>query len=189
MILFLDTEFTDFVNSDLISLALVSEDKGHVHYVELLDYAQHEASDFVKQVVVPLLKPNQYGKKRFQAADELAKFLISLEDKKIDIAVDFGTDWDLMINLLNEAHNELKSQLIGKDAPIKITGYMQGPLFVQNLIERGFANSPEIMNKAYQYKQDYEELWLNQSKELIHHALHDATAMRYGWVKAFEQIS
>lgn len=188
MILFLDTEFTDFTNPDLISFALVSETKVHVLYVEILDYVHENASDFVKQVVVPLLKPNQYGRKRYEAADNLARFLIDIGEPKIDIAVDFGTDWTLLIELLDEAHPELKEKLIGPNRTIELTGYQQGPFFIQVLLERGF-NSSDVISKACQAKDDYEELWLNQSKELIHHALHDAESMRYGWVKAFEQIS
>lgn len=37
MLIFLDTEFTDFARPDLISLALVSED-GREFYAERIDY-------------------------------------------------------------------------------------------------------------------------------------------------------
>ena len=54
MLVFLDTEFTDFVRPDLISLALVSED-GREFYAERTDYRKDECSDFVRETVLPLL--------------------------------------------------------------------------------------------------------------------------------------
>jgi hypothetical protein len=54
MLVFLDTEFTDFVRPDLISIALVSED-GCEFYAERTDYHRDACSDFVRENVLPLL--------------------------------------------------------------------------------------------------------------------------------------
>ena len=54
MLVFLDTEFTNFVRPDLISIALVSED-GREFYAERTDYRHADCSDFVRQTVQPLL--------------------------------------------------------------------------------------------------------------------------------------
>lgn len=54
MLVFLDTEFTDFVRPDLISLALVSED-GPKFYAERADYRREYCSDFVRETVLPVL--------------------------------------------------------------------------------------------------------------------------------------
>ena len=54
MLDFLDTEFTDFVRPDLISIALVSED-GREFYAERTDYREDDCSDFVRETVLPLL--------------------------------------------------------------------------------------------------------------------------------------
>ena len=54
MLVFLDTELTDFARPDLISLALVSED-GQEFYAERTDYCHADCSDFVRQTVQPLL--------------------------------------------------------------------------------------------------------------------------------------
>ena len=54
MLIFLDTEFTDFARPDLISLALVSED-GREFYAERTDYRKDDCSDFVRETVLPLL--------------------------------------------------------------------------------------------------------------------------------------
>lgn len=54
MLIFLDTEFSDFLLSDLISIALVSED-GREFYAERTDYNRNACSSFVHDTVIPLL--------------------------------------------------------------------------------------------------------------------------------------
>lgn len=54
MLVCLDTEFTDFVRPDLISIALVAED-GREFYAECTDYNHDACNDFVKETVLPLL--------------------------------------------------------------------------------------------------------------------------------------
>ena len=54
MLVFLDTEFTDFARPDLISLALVAED-GREFYAERTDYNTSSCSEFVLETVLPLL--------------------------------------------------------------------------------------------------------------------------------------
>jgi hypothetical protein len=54
MLVFLDTEFTNFVRPDLISIALVSED-GQEFYAERTDYCRADCGDFVRETVQPLL--------------------------------------------------------------------------------------------------------------------------------------
>lgn len=54
MLVFLDTEFTDFSRPDLISIALVCED-GREFYAERTDYHRDACSNFVRETVLPLL--------------------------------------------------------------------------------------------------------------------------------------
>ncbi|APW48615.1 hypothetical protein [Rhodoferax antarcticus] len=54
MLIFLDTEFTQFNSPDLISMALVAED-GREFYAERDDYHRDDCSDFVRETVLPLL--------------------------------------------------------------------------------------------------------------------------------------
>ena len=54
MLVFLDTEFTDFTRPDLISLALVSDD-GREFYAERSDYDRSKCNAFVIETVLPLL--------------------------------------------------------------------------------------------------------------------------------------
>jgi len=52
MLIFLDTEFTQFDRPDLISIALVGED-GREFYAERTDYHRDACSEFVRKEVLP----------------------------------------------------------------------------------------------------------------------------------------
>ncbi|WP_426356268.1 hypothetical protein ACP26O_00100 [Burkholderia sp. R-40] len=52
MRIFVDTEFTDFIDCDLISIALVAED-GHEFYAERTDFDHHACSAFVREAILP----------------------------------------------------------------------------------------------------------------------------------------
>lgn len=54
MLIFVDTEFTDFVQIDLISVALVADD-GREFYAERTDYCRADCNDFVRAAVLPKL--------------------------------------------------------------------------------------------------------------------------------------
>ena len=55
MILFLDTQFTDFVQPELISIELVSEDGCWAFYAERTDLNFDLCNVFVKESVLPRL--------------------------------------------------------------------------------------------------------------------------------------
>ena len=103
MLIFLDTEFTDFPESecDLISIGLVDE-AGREFYAESTQYRQEACSDFVKEVVIPLLGQhkdtvvdNYYG-----IAKELNKWLKFYGDDVVTICFDYSGDWQLLTKLL-----------------------------------------------------------------------------------------
>lgn len=55
MLIFLDTEFTDFIDCDLISIGMVTEDGRHLFYAERSDYRRDWENEFVKGAVLPYL--------------------------------------------------------------------------------------------------------------------------------------
>lgn len=103
MKLFLDTEFTDFPESecDLISIGLVAED-GREFYAELTDYRQEACSDFVKQVVLPLLGKHKDTIKgnKYQVAKHLVEWLEPYQHGECVVCFDYNTDWYLMRDML-----------------------------------------------------------------------------------------
>lgn len=103
MKIFLDTEFTNFPDDecDLISIGLVDEN-GRTFYAELTDYRQEACSDFVKAVVLPLLKRHKdtvVGNK-YNVAKELNEWMKFYADDVITVCFDYNTDWNLMAKML-----------------------------------------------------------------------------------------
>lgn len=82
-----------------MSLGLAAENGEHF-YVEILDgWSMAQCTDFVKDIVIPQLKPNTYARTSFQAGLLIADFLEGLgPDIRIPTdAPDF--DWDFLCQL------------------------------------------------------------------------------------------
>jgi hypothetical protein len=99
---FLDTEFTDFIDPHLISMGMAAE-SGEKFYAEV-PYPDKECSAFVREAVIPLLGrlPNAAC-----SLDDLGTKIIAwLEtikpvDEEVQICVDYQTDWDLFVDVLD----------------------------------------------------------------------------------------
>lgn len=121
MLIFLDTEFTDFVDCDLISIGLVDE-LGREFYAELIDYRLEACSDFVHEVVRPLLKQhnNRVEGTQWEVAKALNEWLEPYRQTGARICYDYVLDWYLMAELLRMLPEEdqpdfLKEALIWGD--------------------------------------------------------------------------
>lgn len=102
LLVFLDTEFTDFNHPALISMGLVTESEEEF-YVEV-PFPVDACSDFVHATVIPLL--NQYPDAFCPVQDLRLRVLKWLEIVKrtgedIEICVDFETDWELFAHALD----------------------------------------------------------------------------------------
>lgn len=99
--IFIDTEFTDFVDRHLISLGMAAE-TGEDFYKEV-PYPTTACSEFVREVVVPLLEktpPTQC--EHAQLRDQILAWLdIVRGNKEIEICFDYQADWDLFINAMD----------------------------------------------------------------------------------------
>jgi len=99
---FIDTEFTDFLDPKLISIGLVAQ-SGEEFYAEL-PYEVRECSEFVKAAVLPLLG---YAPHVEMTKDELYiqitnwLRLVRSKDQEIFICYDYQTDWDLFYDALD----------------------------------------------------------------------------------------
>ena len=99
MLIFLDTEFTDFVRPDLISIALVAED-GREFYAERTDYHQDACNDFVRETVLPLLgRVPGAACTRTELTDRLHEWFEQLPEPAT-IIYDFGSDWLLLVDAI-----------------------------------------------------------------------------------------
>ena len=155
MLVFLDTEFTDFAKPDLISLALVAED-GREFYAERTDYRKNECSAFVHETVLPLL-----GRVPGAACDSaelalrLRAWFHALPEPSI-IIFDFETDWHLLaVAMLGRP---------GKSPPASFAT----PLFLDS-----YAITHPLFEQAQ--NRSYTPDWPP------HHALADARALMAGY--------
>jgi len=55
MLIFLDTEFTDYTDPELISIGMVGEDARHTLYLEVKDFDRSKCNSFVEREVLPHL--------------------------------------------------------------------------------------------------------------------------------------
>ena len=158
MLLFLDTEFTDFIDCELISIGMVSEDGQHVFYAERNDYRREWASDFVRMAVVPYLG---YQPEALCTRDELKVRLwawFATLPRRVQIACDSMHDRDLLWDALDEG-------------------------LPPNLDQKRFELASLIDTLAFheavcKYHEHPGCPW--------HHALHDAHAHRAGWLAWME---
>lgn len=155
MLVFLDTEFTDLVRPDLISLALVSED-GREFYAERTDYTATRCTEFVRETVLPLLGrvPGASCTDK-ELTERVRAWLKELPEPAI-IIYDFATDWHLLaVTMLGRPHS-------------KPPGNFATPLFLDS-----HAISHPVFETASNavFSQDWPP----------HHALADARALMAGY--------
>lgn len=165
MLIFLDTEFTDFVRPDLISIALVSED-GREFYAEHTDYYTTRCSDFVKETVLPLLgRVPDAACTRTELTDRLRDWFGQLPEPAI-VVFDYEWDWRLLaVAMLGRPHSKPPGN------------------FAEQLYLDSHTITHPVFEKAlnHTYTQDWPP----------HHALADARALMAGyraWHKFMEPI-
>ncbi len=161
LVVFLDCEFTDFIQIDLISIGLVCED-GREFYAERTDYRREDCSDFVRAAVLPLLGSDpQVQISRCALTLNLHSWLSSLPE--FMIACDSNHDRDLFADALDYQPVE------------NLVGWI-------NLNALPADQGKAFQREAARYHDLPDHPW--------HHALYDARAHRAGWLAAqAEQVN
>jgi hypothetical protein len=177
MYLFVDTEFTNFIHCDLISLGIVSEDGQHELYFEIIDHNAEWQSDFVRAVVVPMLDSKQYGLKYDDACVVLKRWIDGLPASEVNVVADYGMDLHLMGELLIDNKPEKR-----------VNGYMLEKAFRQVLHDRGF-HVPQQQHIAWRSLMNGIEDYFEDVDKRRHHALADAKANRHGWLKGLSDAA
>ena len=107
--LFLDTEFTDFVNPELLSIGIVDELGNHfygeIHYEKQLNWfvTEHVVSQWGKI-------PNSLYLDNEMLSRHLIKWLSNYTET-LEICYDYHTDADLFCNLVGEQLNFIYSNI------------------------------------------------------------------------------
>ena len=165
MLVFLDTEFTDFARPSLISLGLVAED-GREFYAELDDYHRDACNEFVRKTVVPLL--GRVPGATCHRAELTGRLHVWFEQlsEPATIVFDFAGDWHLLSHAMFSRDQQSTPPNFGE--PLHLgNSSITHPVFEQAL--------------NFTYTQDWPP----------HHALADARALMAGyrtWRAAMENI-
>ena len=165
MQIFLDTEFTDFSEPSLISIALVGVD-GREFYAECTDYPREACSDFVRNTVEPLLGRVPGAACNQAELRQRLRAWFGCVAETATIVCDFAIDWQLLVNAFY-ARAEI-------DAGI-------------NIGEKLVLGSTTINDPVFELAQaqSFSDAWPP------HHALADARALRAGyhaWRSEMERV-
>jgi hypothetical protein len=180
--LFIDVEFTDFMNRDLISIGLAA-DNGEEFYGENLEYIKAWQSDWVGLHVVPLLQPVKYGMSRRELSARLWCWMDELPADFLIVTVDYRGDGELLFDLFGEewhpkmmeVQNCYVNMYTALDAQCMSMG---GSDALYN------TKVAECKTKFDQYFDEY----FFRTKEVQHHALSDAKANREAYTKLISEM-
>lgn len=154
MRIFFDTEFTTLqadANVYLISAGFVAEDGQREFYAEITDFPREACSQFVREVVLPLLDaPTEQRFTEAMFGMHLVEWLNEF-DEPVDLFCDSSHDWNLVADAIREARSGLRH-------PLKA--------FVAQ------SDSPDALDAEYRFWQQPE----NKGRQ--HHALFDARCLR-----------
>ena len=179
-LLFLDTEFTNFIGTELISIGLVSED-GQEFYCEISDYNKKLSSQFVKDVVEPKLNLQKFGVSKTEASARLFTWLEELaEDHKI--CIDYDGDWELLLDLLEDLPGNIEEK------PLFLNQYLvvKTTIKAHNLQVGDYVR---FFTTSLQLFEDEFKNYFNENPDPgVHHALEDAKANKYGYSKVISWL-
>jgi hypothetical protein len=154
MLIFLDSEFTDFIDCELISIGMISEDGQQEFYAEISDYDPAKASRFVQEAILPLLGTDPAAIcTKAELRVRLWSWFATLP-RQVQIACDSHHDRDLLWDALYEG------------LPANLDREVMN---LRSLIDTTVFNDEVVLYHGHTARP-----W--------HHALHDARAHREGWM-------
>jgi hypothetical protein len=158
MLIFLDCEFTDFIDCDLLSIGMVSEDGQYEFYAERTDYTDRWCSNFVREAVLPHLgKFPGAACTRIELTKRVWQWFSTLP-RHVQLASDSTHDRDLLWDAFDEGLPENLDKSI---------------FDLRSLIDTTVFNDAVCRFHA-------------QPNQPWHHALYDARAHRAGWLAWME---
>lgn len=179
-LIFLDTEFTDFVKPQLISIGAITEDGKHEFYAEIADYNMKMSSEFVRKVVEPQLGV-VLGMPARKASVEFGAWLDELGE--IELCPDYITDWELAIDLLDD---DLPKNMAKE--PTMLHSWLDAQVYSSGLM----LGMPDINWYHAQARQVFYIEFLKYFRDggfVQHHALQDAKANRKAYLATLSWLN
>jgi len=144
-LIFLDTEFSDFINTELISIGLVSQDDRHF-YAELpVDAAR--CNDFVRGVVLPQLGKDSDAQCTLEKLNvRLRTWLEQFKsDEPLIVCFDYSGDWALFSYAL---FDEVPSWIRGANVNGYLNALRNEIFWMDSKLERHHALNDAMALKA-----------------------------------------
>lgn len=157
MVLFLDTEWADLKGTQLVSLALVSENREHSFYAER-DPLPAKPTPFAQTVVYPLLDRGRFAVRDAAFTTRLRAFLCSIPQP--NVIYDHPNDAVLLRWAL------FGFNMVRRDADAC------GPV----------PHVAAVLDNSSPVSQAIEQWFAKHLSAKRHHALVDANALRAGWL-------
>lgn len=158
---FLDTEWADAAGSELVSIALISDDGRHRLYAESAQLPE-TPTKFVAEIVYPLLERGCSAMDERALSDALGAFFDSVGP--VYVLADYPNDFRLLRSALAGG---------GSDAKLPstvVTTVMDKEGSTAEWVETWFRERPALAARR-------------------HHAMIDAQALRMAWLKVTDRIS
>lgn len=159
MLLFLDCEWADVIEAELVSLALVGDDASCVFYAER-EVLPMPAPLFVQQVVYPLLDRGVAAKSDLAFTQALREFFDGIPDPLV--IADYRLDFELLRWALSGIGLPVQEQNSSTASPKYEELLASSPAQLAS-IEARFATVPSLAARR-------------------HHALVDAQVLRQAWL-------
>lgn len=169
LFVYVDTEFTNFINPSLISAGLVS-DAGEL-YFEVMDFDRRGMSQFVADNVLTVLS-NQNVITTSQIANMLERWIDGLPTEITEVAwvVDYILDWSLIApHLPAPGPNGTRTTRSGRSVSINL-------LFIQSVVAD--MSSDDVQSMWNNLEQAKTAASTPNTPECIHNALFDAKAFK-----------
>lgn len=164
--LFLDTEWADVTGSELVSIALVSEDGQREFYAER-EMLPPIATDFVRHAVYPLLDRGEAAMSDVAMTTALRRFLAGIRQPYV--LADYPIDMQLLKYVLAGFDLPDPEAAACGPIPVPVMTLMLREGLTTLLLEEWFSSHPDEAARR-------------------HHALVDARALRMAWLAATGRI-
>jgi hypothetical protein len=174
ILLYIDTEFTDFTDCSLISIG-VSASNGDSFYGENAGYEKTWSSDFVKTRVLPLLTGPMMKTPDLSA--RLWDWITELPCTSVVLTIDYSTDFELLLDLFG---NELHPKVLAVQnlyAMIDEGAYFTAasrPIPKEDILSHASVLSADA---RYHFAGEFKD-YFRRTGKIQHHALDDAIATR-----------
>jgi hypothetical protein len=177
--LFFDTEFANFNTLPPLSVGIVTEDKQFEFYKEVNDFDPNLCSNFVHNVVIPLMDLPNHGMPYKELSQAIIKWINELPCKDVIFVADYMGDVVIVERMLS-LPGELKLEK-------KVVFKLIDKALIQAVMERGLYDHRTI-HKAFKALTDGIDASLVKTPAMQHHALYDANANLDGWISAINVL-